>query len=104
MLEMVHLSWQAAYEDRFHRVVADQPSVGLIVSTGPHEHVERHSDGCWPASLSEAHGGHTPLCARLPAHVLSSWSHRWMPTPIGVLPDAEEDDRRLQVEENMANG
>ena len=39
VLKMVHLSWQAAHEDHCHRFVADQPSDGPVVITGPHGHV-----------------------------------------------------------------
>ena len=63
MLEMVHLSWPAAHVDHFHKVVADQPSDGPIATTGPHGHVQSHSDGCWPTSLSEVHGSHVSACA-----------------------------------------
>ncbi len=63
VLEMVHLSWQAVCEDPCHRVVADQSSDCPVVITGPHVLVWRHSNGCWPASLFEVHGGHVSVCA-----------------------------------------
>ncbi len=62
VLEVVHLSWQAVWEDHCHRVVADQPSDGLVVVTGPYVHVWHRSSGSWLVSLSEVHGGHTSVC------------------------------------------
>ncbi len=78
MLEMVHPSWQAAHENHFHKVVAENPSDGPTVTTWPHGHVQRQPDGCWPTSLSEVHGGHTSasVCVCLAAHVPLPRSHR----------------------------
>ena len=67
VLEVVHLSWQMVCEGHCH-VVADQPSDGLVVVTGPYVHVWRRSSGSWPASLSEVHGGHIPVCALQPTY------------------------------------
>ena len=39
VLELAHLSWQAACEDHCVGVMVDQPSDGPIVITGPHRHV-----------------------------------------------------------------
>ncbi len=63
---MVRLSWQAVCEGHCHRVVADQPSDGPVVITGPYVHMWRRSSGCWPASLSEVHGGNVSVCALQP--------------------------------------
>ncbi len=74
ILEVVHLSWQAVCEGHCHRVVADQPSEGLV--TGSCVHVWCRSSGPWPASLSLWYTVVTSSCVCLAAHVLSPRSHR----------------------------
>ncbi len=62
-LMMVHLSWPMVRKDHCLRVVAIQPSDGPVGITEPHGHVQCHSDGYWPISLSEVrgHGDHVSV-------------------------------------------
>ena len=46
MLPMVHLRLQAVRKDFFWKIVADWPSNGPIVISGPYEHVRHHFAGC----------------------------------------------------------
>ena len=40
VLDMVHLSWQAAHDDHFHKVVADRPSGGPVVISCAHKRLQ----------------------------------------------------------------
>ncbi len=64
ILEMVHLRWLAAHAGHFRKVVIARPSDGPVVIIGLRGHVQRRSDGCWPTSLSEVHGG-TVFCVHV---------------------------------------
>ncbi len=58
MQQVVHLGLQAVHEDHFPKVSPDWPSDGPVVICSSHEHVQHHSGGSWPTSLSEVHRGH----------------------------------------------
>ncbi len=55
VLEMVHLSWQAAHEDHFHRIVADRPSGGPVMVGCAHKSLQCPSDSHWPTLVSVVH-------------------------------------------------
>ncbi len=61
-LEMVHVRLQAVRQDHFGKVVAELPSGGPIVITGPYEHVRHHSSCCWSILVFDAHWGHVSAC------------------------------------------
>ena len=79
-LVMVHLSWPTVRKEHCLRAVATQSSDGPAGITELHGHVQCHSDGYWPTSLSEVHGGYVSMyvlqfihCRRGPTgHVLTA--------------------------------
>ncbi len=70
MLGLVHLRLQVVHEDHFQEVSSEQSSVGLIVITGPLEHVKCHTGGIWPTSTCGVHCDHVS-CMGVKAYVLA---------------------------------